>query len=246
MIVISAGMQKAGTGWYFNLTNDLLVRAGHEDVRFIRDKFELNDMLLYYNCNIEVLSPFNLRRLEVLHHAGFTFTVKTHSGPTAALKELVRKGIIKITYIYRDPRDVAISAFEHGIDLRFKGRKDTFAKLINLENAIMFAHDLLGIWDQYQQLDQILLCRYEELVSNPKRELIKLMDFLGLKLARSQLDAIIEKYSRNRILNNKSMQGFLHYNQGVSGRFRRQMTDDNLALCNRYLGGYLPRMGYTE
>ncbi len=246
MIVISAGMQKAGTGWYFNLTNDLLIRAGHQDVRFIRDKFELNDMLLYHNCNIEVLSPFNLRRLEVLHHAGFTFAVKTHSGPTAALKELVRKGIFKITYIYRDPRDVAISAFEHGNDLRSKRRTDTFAKLNNLENAIMFAHDVLGVWNQYRQLNQILICRYEDLVSNPKREMIKLMDFLDLKLASSQLEEIIESYSQNRILNNKKMQGFLHYNQGVSGRFKHQMTPENLALCNQYFGHYLQQMGYAE
>lgn len=246
MIVISAGMQKAGTGWYYNLTNDLLLRSGHQDARFIRDKFELNDMLLYHNCNIEVLSPFNLRRLEVLHHAGFTFAVKTHSAPTDALKELVRKDIFKITYIYRDPRDVAISAFEHGKDLRSKGRLDTFAKLNNLENAIMFANTLLDVWNQYRELNQILICRYEDLVSDPKREMIKLMDFLDLECAPSQLDEIIESYSKKRILNNEKMQGFLHYNQGFAGRYRLQMTSDNIALCNRYFGHYLPQMGYTE
>jgi len=105
------------------------VSAEHEDARFIRDKFALSDMLLHYNCNLELLSPFNLRRLEVLHHAGFTFAKMTHQCPTAAQKELARKGVFKITHIYRDPRVAAISPFERGIDLRSKGRKDTFAKL---------------------------------------------------------------------------------------------------------------------
>jgi hypothetical protein len=246
MIVISAGMQKAGTGWYFNLTNDLLVSAGHQDARFIRDKYELSDMLLHHNCNIAELSPSNLRRLEVLCHAGFTFAVKTHSGPTNALLELVRKGIFKITYIYRDPRDVAISAFEHGNRLRLMGRKDSFARLKNVESAILFANDTLGVWNQYRQLNHVLFCRYEDLVFNPKREMIKLMDFLDIKLASSELDEIIESYSRNQILNNKKMQGFLHYNKGVSGRFKHQLTPDNLALCNQYFGQYLQRMGYTE
>jgi hypothetical protein len=246
MIVISAGMQKAGTGWYFNLTNDFLVISGHSDIRSIRDKFELNDMLIHHNCNIGELSTFNLKRLEALHGAGLTFTVKTHSEPTVALKEMVQKGVCRVTYIYRDPRDVALSAFEHGQDLRSKGRKDSFAKLNNLESAVKFANDVLGVWRQYCQLDQILLSRYEDLVSNPKRELIKLMKFLDLRLRSSQLDEIIDNYSKNRILNNKMMQRFLHYNRGVSGRFKQRMTVHTLALCNQYFGQYLPQMGYAQ
>ena len=31
MIVLSAGMPKSGTAWYFNVTNDLLIAAGYAD-----------------------------------------------------------------------------------------------------------------------------------------------------------------------------------------------------------------------
>ena len=101
MIVFSAGMQKSGTAWYFNLTNDLLSKAGYQDTRSLRDRFGLNDFLLHHNCNIGELCGSKLKHLEALHNAGFTFAVKTHSGLTEKLKELIKKGVAKITYIYR-------------------------------------------------------------------------------------------------------------------------------------------------
>ena len=36
MIVVATGMPKSGTGWWFNVHNDLLVAEGHSDVRALR------------------------------------------------------------------------------------------------------------------------------------------------------------------------------------------------------------------
>ena len=52
MIVISAGVHKAGSGLYFNLTNDLLIAAGMQDVREVKKEHGLADLLKNYNCNI--------------------------------------------------------------------------------------------------------------------------------------------------------------------------------------------------
>ena len=45
MIVLSGGMPKAGTGYYFNLTNDLLIVSGGQDIRRLREKYDLGAIL---------------------------------------------------------------------------------------------------------------------------------------------------------------------------------------------------------
>ena len=54
MIIISAGMRKAGSGLYFNLTNDLLVAANMQDVRELKTKYELESILKYITATLKI------------------------------------------------------------------------------------------------------------------------------------------------------------------------------------------------
>ncbi|MDQ3112240.1 MAG: hypothetical protein M3R17_20335 [Bacteroidota bacterium] len=45
MIVISAGMQKSGSAYVYNIINDLLVHGGHGDARQVKEKYKLDDVL---------------------------------------------------------------------------------------------------------------------------------------------------------------------------------------------------------
>lgn len=51
MIVLSAGLPKSGTGWYYNLTNDLIV-AGLDDAHAVRERYKLHDILDGENCRL--------------------------------------------------------------------------------------------------------------------------------------------------------------------------------------------------
>ena len=101
MIVVSAGMQKSGTSWYFNLTNDLLIAGGYQDIHVIRQKFRLHSILRYPNCNIGQLNLSKLGLLTIPHFCGNKFVVKTHKAPSKSLHYLMSLKIIKATYIYR-------------------------------------------------------------------------------------------------------------------------------------------------
>ena len=41
MIILSTGMPRAGSGWYYNLTNDLIIAAGYQDGHKIRQRYHL-------------------------------------------------------------------------------------------------------------------------------------------------------------------------------------------------------------
>jgi hypothetical protein len=246
MIVVSAGMQKAGTGWYFNLTNDLLVAAGHQDVRVLRERFHLQRLMKHGNCNIG--RPI-LPRLAVLlsfHLLGNTYVVKTHSRPTPSLRALVAAGVARITYVYRDPRDAAISAYDHGCRLRRHKQTHTFARLKTMESAILSARDWVQTWERWIACRGVLATRYEDLLVDPLRELQQLARHLSIKVPAEQLKTIVARYQMKEggAVQGPRVRYSLHFNKGVAGRFREVLSAEEIALCNEVLGDHLQEMGY--
>ncbi len=242
-------MPKSGTGWYFNLTNDLLIAAGHQDARDVRSRFRLHSTLRFHNCNVEKLTPARLALIALPHLAGNTFVVKTHNRPTQALRLLTMAGIVRATYIYRDPRDVAISAFEHGQKILSRGDTHTFAKLDSIETAISVVGGwYLAVWDAWMafhqaQPDQTLIVRYEDLVADTTGESKRLVDFLDLDVSSQDRRAAIATYQRDEV---RVSEEILHFNRGVVGRFESIMSAKELDLCKFHFEGHLQKMGYPE
>lgn len=244
MIILSAGMQKSGTGWYYNMTNDLLVAAGHHDARTIRRKYRLESVLKHSNCQLVNAHPITLLRLMVPHIAGQSFVIKTHSRPSAYIRRLMRLGVMRATYIYRDPRDVVLSALDHGAKIRQRGERHTFAHLEGVEDSIHYVKGLLKIWDNWMQTGYTLFVRYEDLKADPSHELRRLAEHLCLHVTKAQLHTIVDKYHSDR-LDDEDVKGSLHFNKGVTGRYRTHMSEQDLALCNEHFGSYLRQMGYN-
>src|SRR5262245_11247255 len=98
MIILAVGMPRAGSGWHYNLTHDLLRTTGAADSREVRERYRLGDILTEVNCNIGVLSARRLARLFASAGRRETFAVKLHAGPTTAGRLLIRLGWIRPTY----------------------------------------------------------------------------------------------------------------------------------------------------
>ena len=113
MLIVSSGMQKSGSAYIYNVINDLLIKSGKTDAREIKEKYQLANMR-WYNNNIFKMDWKSLWRLIRLSWKEKSFAVKTHSGPTSALNIFSKLGWVRVIYIYRDPRDVLLSAIDHG------------------------------------------------------------------------------------------------------------------------------------
>lgn len=248
MIVLSAGMQKAGSGWYFNMINDLLVAAGYQDIRALRDRYRLHPILKYYNCNVGRPILPKLALLLVPHLMGNTFVVKTHSGPTRSLRYLMSWNQARATYIYRDPRDAAISAYDHGQKLRQQGETHSFARLESGEDLLQAVEEWLAIWDEWMRCEGVLTTRYENLLAEPLNEMQRLADFLSIEVPGQELSRIVETYQAKRASREKDTHLGLavHFHKGVAGRFREVLSEQELARYNERFAGHLSRMGYQE
>lgn len=242
MLVISAGMQKSGSGWYFNMANDLLVATGNLDARETRKRFKLSPIMRHYNCNIGRPYAWKLAPLLLPVRAGISFTVKTHERPTYALKRLARTKLVKSTYTFRDPRDVIISALDHGQELRAQGKTGTFARLQNFSMALDYVEDLERIWRAWSQLQDVLLVRYESLLADTAAEIRRLADFLGLDVSDATVSDIEKRYRPTELSNELRMH--LHLNEARVGRWLEHFTPDQLQEANDRLGSWLKDMGY--
>lgn len=241
MIILSAGMQKSGSAWFFNMTNDLLVAAGHQDACEIRERFHLQSVLMVRNCNIGELTRERLSPVLVPHLQGNTFVIKTHCEPTPFAMDLQSRGILKPAFIFRDPRDVVLSTLDHGRRIRAAGENHTFAHYDTFEKAVAVVKEWLEIYKQWTRLKGIYTVRYEDLLLRPAAELERLADCLELHVTKNAIEAIVQTYREENLADYDIVN--LHFNKGESGRFRTLMSQQEQHYCLQQFSSSLKHMG---
>lgn len=240
MIVLSVGMPRAGSGWHYNLVHDLMKTTGCADAREIREKYHLQSILTEVNCNIGVLSARRLGMVAIPAFMGKTFVIKAHAGPSSASRLMQSLGLLRITYIYRDPRDAMLSAFDYGQRALQKGRPNAFSHLTDFQKSLDFIMEYVRIWDKWIKERNVLIARYEDLLMNYDDEVTRLVNFLKLNAGNAEVQKVTESY-RPGVADGQ--QG-LHFYKGKIGRFREAYNAEQQAILNEKLGPYLKRMGY--
>ena len=240
MIILSVGMPRAGSGWHYNLIHDLTKTTSAVDAGDLRRKYHLQNILKEVNFNIGVLSARRLGMVTIPALMGNTFVIKAHAGPTSASRLLQNLGMLRITYIYRDPRDAMLSAFDYGQRGLQKGRPNAFSHLTDFQKSLDFIMDYVRIWEKWIREKNVLITRYEDLQTDYDNEVTRLVKFLKLNGARTEVQKVIENYRPSAAEGQKG----LHFNKGKVGRFRESYSAEEQAILNEKLGPYLPRMGY--
>ena len=240
MIVLSVGMPRAGSGWHYNLIHDLMDTTNCADARDIRLKYHLQNIMTEVNNNIGVLSLRRLTLLSIPALMGNTFVIKAHAGPTSASRLLQSLDLLRITYIYRDPRDAMLSAFDFGQRALTKGRPNAFSHLTDFQKSLDFIKEYVRIWEKWIKEKDVLIARYEDLLTNYDEEVKRLVGFLKLNGSRPEVQKVIEAYRPGAA---EGQQG-LHFYKGKIGRFRESYSADEQKVLAERLGPSLKRMGY--
>ncbi len=241
MIILAIGMPRAGSGWHYNLTHDLMMTAGARNAREIRQRYQLKSILTKVNCNIGALTVRRLLMVMIPSLLGNTFTIKVHAGPTPFALRLIQRGKIRATYIYRDPRDALLSAYDYGQRALEKGRPNAFSHLDSIEKAIEFMTEYVEDWSQWMACGHILPIRYETFKTEYDTEAKKLARFLGADPQIPTAQAVIAMFSPERA---QAGDKGLHFNKGISNRFRQVLTAKQQQACLDAFGETLSKMGY--
>jgi hypothetical protein len=241
MIVLSVGMPRAGSGWHYNLIHDLMMTTGCAEAHEIRRRFHLESILTEVNCNIGVLSARRLAMVALPALLGNTFVIKAHAGPTAASRLLSTLGLLRITYIYRDPRDAMLSAFDYGQRALTKGHPNAFSHLADFDQSLVFITEYVRIWEKWTQEKRVLIARYEDLLTNYEAESARLVNYLSLDGSRPDVREVIERYRPEKA---EGQQG-THFFKGKIGRFREAYSAEQQKLLAEKFQALLPKMGYA-
>ena len=245
-IILSIGMPRAGSAWYYNLTHDLVVAAGGADARRVREKYHLQRFITEINCLIPSLSFHRLLPVMLPSTFEAPYVINSHAGRKPLSDIFIKLGLIKPTFIYRDPRDVALSAFEYGQHVP-KNRKaflkglNFFSQFSTIDDAIYFMKDYLLVAEGWLTCSQTLIVRYEDLLQNFDQEAQRLIGFLEMDTNTPGLDEVLEKYNP---ASKSSREKGTHFVKGKIGRYREAFTEEQKALSAEIFGPYLEAQGY--
>jgi len=242
MFVISSGMQKSGSGYFYNIINEILVASGMGvDARKIKHQRNLDELMKWHNNNIGQLTFLKLLKLWRISAQEGVFVVKTHSGPSLPVKILNKLGALRIVYSYRDPRDVVLSAIDHGKKIQSEGEAHTFAQMVDFDKALENVKSWLCIWRAYAEMPGVLTVQYEEMMQDPVSMTKKIEDFLKVSVDSGKRQNILWKYSRENVEGERTG---MHFNKAQTFRYKTDMTDEEKAKCKHEFSDLLLLMGY--
>jgi hypothetical protein len=241
-------MPRAGTAWYFSLVNDLWMTVGGQDARDLRTRYHLERFVSRGNAQIDLTLP-SLLLIAYPLMLGRTYVHKTHDSPAAhpwrPLSRWLTSCYLKRhwftpLYIYRDPRDVILSAYEYGRWKAGKGHPNAFTDHVpSIEAGVEWIKLYIKNWKWWTNYPGIVATRYEDFIADYDHHLARVLEHLELDKDNT-VRAITEKYRPG-----KPPQPGTHFHKGVIGRFQEAFTPEQLQLCSEQLDPYIREMGYS-
>jgi hypothetical protein len=133
-----------------------------------------------------------------------------------------------------------LSAFEYGQRALQKGQPNAFSHLTTLQTSLDFITRYLRIWEKWMKQKNVLIARYEDLLTDYDNEVARLTKFLKIDGSSPKAREVIDAYRPGAA---EGQQG-LHFYKGKIGRFREFYNAEEQAILKSKMGPYLQRMGY--
>lgn len=198
------------------------------------------------------VSPRTLRLVRTIGRGGF---LNGHLTARPELLELIELRDIKVLFVVRDPRDIAVSHFKYvsDIDLThpahgyFQSLPDDSARLLASIEGVpglkASIGEMLERFSGWLDNSNTLVCRFEDLIGtggggSRERQLKVLQevaDFLGIVSTPGQLERIADRTFSTRSST---------FRQGRSGGWRNHFTTRHIEVFKRVAGDELVRYGY--
>jgi len=241
-MILSVGMPRAGTGWIHNITQILVIGSGGIQAREIRKKYHLGKFLTEVNCNIGTLNSYRIIPVLAPLILEPTYVIKLHAGRKPLADILISMGLIKPTFIYRDPRDAALSVYEYGQSAKDNpNMTNDFAKIRSVEEAIDYITPYTEIAREWISSKHTFVIKYEDLYSGFDEIIQEMVNFLDLGLQPNQALELVDKLRPGV---HAAKRRFTHFKKGKIGRHQEQFSPAQMKMCLDRFGDFLKEQGY--
>ncbi len=248
MLIVSGGLQKSGSGWLYNILHDLLKLQYGYDSRKIKTIYSLEEFLIDDNNFVPKLNAQSAEALAKPLHEGKVIIIKTHNYPDISFFNYMQKyhlmDKVKLLYSMRDPRDVVMSVIDHG-KVQTDHPRMSFAK--NIKKGVMIVFDYLIKAEEWLINNNAVKIKYETLNENTLETIINLNTLLELGIDIEVIQTVVKYYDKNNMEDNESIEKSfdrIHFNKAKSFRYKEEMNNTDLELCNRFFNYYIQAMKY--
>jgi hypothetical protein len=225
--VFVATFVKAGTTWTQQIIH-LLLRQG-EPSGFYGESIPWLEATTSELLNPREAPTWTLAKI---NDAPSPRYFKTHANvehlPGQPYRESHRKNI-KVIYVARNPKDTAVSLFNHAKNKPEFGYTGSFEKFCEIflagkaENGDWFRH-VLDWYHKCQTFpDTHLFLQYEDIFDHPRAAVERIAAFLGIAVTPEIVDNVV-KHATIDEMRAKASIGLNHLRQGGYGNWRRLFT----------------------
>ena len=208
---------KSGRTWLYSILKLYSIKIDFKNRVNNRKLIKFNDIFIKFVHDFSDPSPYPTKSLEFKN------------------KDLYNK---KKILLLRDPREIISSHWNH-LSFREKTYNKSISEFINDEylgiKKIIFFYNFLNS----KKIDNFQIITYENLVKNPLKEVIKILNFLNLKIDENLIIECIEDCSFDKLQNkeikemkNKNLRA-LKFRKGIVGNFSKELSQENILEINK-------------
>lgn len=239
MLILNIGMPRSGTLWRYKLIRDLVIANGGKDGLEIRKKFLLHPFIGLPNADLNTTKFKRLFPATIPALLGNSYVLFTHDKPTQFAKTMLRSGIMKAIYGYRDPRDCILSILEYS-QRAYPQYRAQFLEVTTVPEAVRYMETYMNVWREWTNLDETLVIRYEDMLENIETTIKQIVEYLSLNIPEEKLEEIKINYLPRK----KPEHERTHFVHGKANRFRENFSEvERDYLLENYLV-YLDEMDY--
>jgi hypothetical protein len=233
---------KSGNTWTRFLLGNLIYQ--HEPVTFANVEYRLPSVYVH--------SDRKLRKLPRI--------LKSHDCFDPRYKTVI--------YIVRDPRDVLVSAYHYAIKVGAVPQNWRIEKFVPalLDGSFDSGrvvnprfgswYDNVASWLAMKHNRKFLLLRYEDMIEDPERELVRVADFLGLEVTPERLARAVRLSSADHMrelektqaaewsLTKNTRPDIAFIRKAGAGGWRSELPPQNVAEVENAWGSLMRTLGY--
>ena len=270
-IIWLASYPKSGNTWLRSFLHNLMRSPGESyDINRLSDftlgesqerwyrLFDPRPVTEYSLDEVRRMRPMVHRRMTEAHPD--TIFVKNHN---ALLEDagypLVNMEVTAGTiYVIRDPRDIAIS-YSHHLNISI----DETIAFLNNEGAatggdLANVYEYMSTWSRHVYSwthtphPQLLVIRYEDLLTSPTKTFGSVVRFLGLNPPRERLEKAVKLSSFKVLQAQERKKGFVErpswapafFREGKAEQWKKLLTPAQQDLIKQHHGEQMERFGY--
>jgi hypothetical protein len=170
----------------------------------------------------------------------------THLPHHIIVKSINKEQPCKYIYIVRNPRDVAVSMYNHIVTRTMYQSNISWEEFLKYFMAgkvpcgSWYDH-VLGWW-KYRNYPNVLFLKYEDRLTNPHSDVCQIADFIGIQLTEEEVEAVVKKSRFDQMKTNQFVNGSWlkrdpdsvgHLRKGKIGDWMNYFTDEQLSDFNQ-------------